>query len=354
MDGKGKALMLVGSVPYDTVEEVFEVFGGGLGAYLAAIPDGEVGSRKHWISKVHYQVIAAHPEFEVLRRPRSENGLERLNPREPGDSWLFRVKEGIERVRFGNPGWRLGYSHDAISSYFTFKTLREKGLFAADTRFQVSIPSVNSAIAPRVFPKPGDLEKIRPGYEDAVVAEVDMIFQKVPSDDLAIQWDCATELQDAYGGITGLDPTTVIERNIGQFKRLCSVIPEAALLGFHLCFGTLGGWPRFAPDDLTGAVKMANAFVKHSVRRVDWLHLPVLDRSDEHFFSPLSYLKSGDARVYLGMIHNMEGFQQRLTTARKFLPEFGLAAYCGLGREDPAKLSMFLEDHLKAAKAAGF
>ena len=100
MDERGKGLMLVGSVPYDTVEEVFEVFGRGLGAYLVAIPDGEVGARKHWISKVHYQVIAAHPEFEVLRRPGSENGLERLNPREPGDSWLFRVKEGIERVRF--------------------------------------------------------------------------------------------------------------------------------------------------------------------------------------------------------------------------------------------------------------
>ena len=32
-----------GSVPYDTAEEVFETFGAGLGAYLAAVPDGEIG-----------------------------------------------------------------------------------------------------------------------------------------------------------------------------------------------------------------------------------------------------------------------------------------------------------------------
>ena len=61
--------MLVGSVPYDTPEEVFKIFGKGLADHLAAVPDGEVGPRRHWISKVHYQVMAGHPEFEILRRP---------------------------------------------------------------------------------------------------------------------------------------------------------------------------------------------------------------------------------------------------------------------------------------------
>ena len=167
-----KDLMLVGSIPYDTVEEVFRTFGAGLGAHLAALPDGEVGPRKHWVSKVHFQVMAGHPEFEILRQPAPENGVERLNPRNHLDSWLFKVKDGVDHVRFGDPGWRLGYARDALNSYFVFKTLREKGVLATNLRFQVSIPSVISVIAPRVFPTPGDLEKIRPGYLEAVHAEL--------------------------------------------------------------------------------------------------------------------------------------------------------------------------------------
>ena len=347
-------ILLIGSIPYETVEEVFGVFGGALDRHLAAIPDGEVGPRKHWISKVHYQVIAAHPDFDVIRHPAHEKGVERVNPRGVSDSWVFRVKTGIDRVRFGEPGWRLGYASDAVSSYFVFRTLRERGVFSSDKRFQVSLPSVNSVITPRVFTEPGDLEKIKPGYEDALIAEIEMIIQKLPPEDLAIQWDCATELQDAYGAVPEFDPATMIDRNISQFRRLNSVIPEKAWLGFHLCFGTLGGWPRFVPDDLRGAVEIANAFVEHSLRRVDWLHLPILDRSDASFFKDLENLKPAGARVYLGIIHNMDRFKERLAIARKYLPDFGLAAYCGLGREDPEKLTSHLKDHLIAAEIAEF
>ena len=39
----GNDLLLVGSVPLDSVEEVMRTFGGALGRYLPAVPDGEVG-----------------------------------------------------------------------------------------------------------------------------------------------------------------------------------------------------------------------------------------------------------------------------------------------------------------------
>ena len=104
--------------------------------------------------------------------------------------------------------------------------------------------------------------------------------------------------------------------------------PADVALGYHFCFGTLGGWPRFQPDDLSEAVNLANAFVAASGRRVDWIYLPVLDSSDDAFFRPLAGLEPNGARVYLGAIHNMERFEERVTTARKFLPRFGLGAYC--------------------------
>lgn len=341
-------LLLVGSIPLDTVEDVFDSFGSTLGPYLAAIPDGEVGPRQHWISRVHYQVFAGHSEIDILRRPEPDDGVERLNPRGAGDSWLFKVKDGVERVRFGDPGWRLGYARDAVNSYFVFRTLREKGKLPERLRFQVSMPSVNSVLPPRVFQVPGDLDKIKPGYEDALAAELQTIVDRIPHDDLAVQWDCSTELQDAYGAVEGLPAETMIERNVSQFRRLSSIVPEQALLGYHLCFGTLGGWPRFAPDDLSGAVTLANGIANATERRIDWIHIPVLDRADDAFFAPLAGLKPRGARVYLGMVHNMDGFADRLATARKYLPEFGVAGYCGFGRVPPSEMPAVLNDHLKA------
>jgi hypothetical protein len=83
-------LLLVGSIPLDTPKDVFETFGPPLGQYLFAMPDGEVGPRRHWISRVHYQVLAAHPELEVVQRPAPDetasSGNIRAGRRMPGGS----------------------------------------------------------------------------------------------------------------------------------------------------------------------------------------------------------------------------------------------------------------------------
>jgi hypothetical protein len=346
-------LLLVGSIPLDTPQEVFETFGAPLGEYLFSMPDGEVGPRRHWISRVHYQVLAAHPEVEIVQRPApDENGIERQYPRDAADAWWFKVKDGVEQVRFGDPGWRLGYARDAISSYFVFHVMKERGVLPAHVRFQVSIPMVNSVLPPRIFPNVSDLDRIRPGYEAATRAEIATIVDKIPVGELAIQWDCSTEVQDAYGSIPGFALAGAIERNLTEVRNLSAGIPSAVALGYHFCFGTLGGWPRFQPDDLGQAVKLANAFVDASGRRVDWIHIPVLDRSDDAFLAPLKDLRPQGARVYLGAIHNMTRFKERIATARKYLPEFGLGAYCGFGRLPPSELPSILADHLKAMEIA--
>lgn len=346
-------LLLVGSIPLDTPEEVFRTFGAPLGRYLNAMPDGEVGPRRHWISRVHYQVLAAHPELDVVQRPGPDkNGVERLFPRNAAEAWWFKVKDGVKQVRFGDPGWRLGYARDAVNSYFVFRTMKEKGVLPAHLRFQVSIPMVNSVLPPRIFPNRGDLDKIRPGYEAATRAEIATIVEKIPARELAIQWDCSTEVQDSYGAIPGFPLAGAIERNLTQVRNLAPHIPSDVSLGYHFCFGTLGGWPRFQPDDLGQVVRLANAVVEASGRRVDWVHVPVLDRSDDGFFAPLRELKPRGARVYLGAIHNMARFRERVAAARKHLAEFGLGAYCGFGRLSPTELPRVLSDHLDAVEIA--
>ena len=46
--------------------------------------------------------------------------------------------------------------------------------------------------------------------------------------------------------------------------------------------------------------------------------------------------------------------QERVAAARKYVPDFGLAAYCGFGRTPPGELPRILADHLGALTTAGF
>jgi len=81
--------LLVGSIPLDTAEEVFRLFGTPLGPSLKAMPDGEVGPRKHWISR---SIIRCWPAMPSSRRcngrsPRTvSNGSIRATPATPGYS----------------------------------------------------------------------------------------------------------------------------------------------------------------------------------------------------------------------------------------------------------------------------
>jgi len=349
----GENLLLVGSVPLDSVEDVMRTFGGALGRYLPAMPDGEVGERRSWINRLGYQVFNGHQDLETIRRPKPVDGVEQLLPRSRDESWQFKVKPGVEKVRFGNPGSRLGYARDAVSSYFVFRTLREKGILPPDLRFQISIPMVNSVIRPLYFPDPADLARVRPGFEAALAAEVAVILEKIPHRDLAIQWDCAWELQAVCGAGKAVPSELAVATHVPPIGRLSQQIPENVALGFHFCFGTFGGWPAFAPDDLGKPVELINAAVAAAGRRVDWVHIPALDRSDDAFYAPLGGLDAKGARVYLGVIHSMATLPQRLEAARKYLPAFGLAAYCGFGRTPPGEMPRILQDHLDAVRIAG-
>jgi hypothetical protein len=349
----GTELLLVGSVPLDTVEEVMTTFGRALGRYLPALPDGEVGERRSWVNRLCYLIFNGHADLETLRRPKPVGGVEQLLPRGRDDAWQFGVRPGVDLVRFGNPGTRLGYARDAVSSYFVFRTLRETGILPAGLRFQISIPMVNSVVRPLYFPNARDLDRVRPGFEESLAAEIEVILKRIPHRDLAIQWDCAWEVQ-AVSGAAPTPQEAAIATHVAPIARLSRLLPGAVHLGFHLCFGTFGGWPAFAPRTLGPAVDFANAAVVAAGRRVDWVHIPVLDTVDEAFYAPLERLDDRGADIYLGAIHSMATLKSRLDVARKFRPRFGLAAYCGFGRTPPNQVPQILEDHLAALEIAGF
>jgi hypothetical protein len=347
-----KSLLMVGSVPLETPEEVFDTFGRALGPHLPYIPDGETDERIWWVNMLAYRVFHGHPDIETLERPPRENGVEKWKPANRHELWSFKVKEGVKEVKFGDPGWRLGYTKDAVNSYFVFRTLREKGALSADVRFQVSLPMTNSAIDV-FFRDPADYDRLKPGFEEAMRQEIAKMVKKIPPKDLAIQWDYCIETMDLEGSFPWTPKTNVLERNLAPIPRLSPHIPEEVALGYHLCYGTLGGWPMVEPKDLSNAVVLANEVVARSGRRVDFVHIPILDTTDETYFVPLRDLNVGSTTVYFGAVHNMkdaERFKWRLRLLKRYVPEFGLAAPCGFGRHQPHELPGIIEDHLRATE----
>ena len=239
----GKDLLLVGSMPFDTAEQTSRwACEGGLAPSLPCLPDGEVGERSYWIIMLGYRVYHGHPEIETLRRPNAVDGVENWKPSGRQDNWSFKLKPGVTAVRFGDPGWRLGYARDAINSYFIFRTLRDQGVIPRGLRFQVCLPLTYSAFG-SMFPDRQDWPLIVPGLEAAMQAELASILAHIPAADLAIQWDCAVEValtEQAFGWTTDTPMPELVARTVAA---LAPRIPADVMLGYHLCFGTLGGWP---------------------------------------------------------------------------------------------------------------
>lgn len=156
---------------------------------------------------------------------------------------------------------------------------------------------------------------------------------------------------DLEGDIPWTPKKDVLERHLAQIPAVTAQIPKEVMLGYHLCYGTLGGWPMATSQDLNRAVAFANGAVERSGRRVDFVHIPILPTTEERYFAPLRDLKVGDADIYLGAIHNLNdkaAFARRLAVAQKFVPEFGLAAPCGFGRHKPQEVRGLLKEHLVA------
>jgi hypothetical protein len=128
------------------------------------------------------------------------------------------------------------------------------------------------------------------------------------------------------------------------------------LVGYHLCYGTFPEWPMYETRDLGLLVRMANFAVANSGRTVDWLHLAgprYLRSEDRSFFRPLADLEPRDARVFLGIVLPIDGaagLRRRHATASRYLPDFGVAMYCGFGRQPGADGTETMREHSRVVR----
>jgi hypothetical protein len=331
---------LVGSMPLRDSSEVFRTASRILGDHLRRLPDGETGDRDTWIAW-QTKVFAAHPAFEVEEPPPGQYApLPRFRLRDRG------VAPSIDR---------LGYSDAARSSYAEFRRLKDEGIVAERIRFLVALPTPLAPVSQ--FISADDKPVVEPAYEKALLRELAEIVEAVPHEELSIQWDIAVELGlwEELGGVFFSpwfdDPKRgMIER----IARAAQAVPDDVECGFHLCYGDFGHEHFVQPRDAGNLVEIANALGEAVARRIDWIHLPVpRGRSDDEYFAPLRELRlRPETELYLGLVHftdGLEGTRRRIEAAQRFVPAFGVATECGLGRRQPETIEPLLQLHADVA-----
>jgi hypothetical protein len=323
-------LLLVGSLPADSTEAAFRAGAELFGDMVFALPDGETGPRRAWVGYEREHLCRPNPDVVVVEETESPTGI----PRHAYETPIFAVREGATELHWKT--WpRID---DAIASYQQFRALREQGVIAAGLRFQIGLPFPSSALNAFKADFAADYPVAERGYEDLVGRELQRLIAAIPPEDLAIQWDMAYETQDIEG-VLAWTAGDAWARFAGPVTRLTHQIPEEVLVGYHLCYGTFPEWPMYETQDMSVLVRMANFAVAESGRAVDWLHLAgprYLRSEDERFFAPLADLRPGPARVFLGIVlplDGVSGLRRRHGTASKYLDDFGVAMYCGFGRQ---------------------
>jgi hypothetical protein len=341
-------LLLVGSLPVDSTETAFRAGAELFGDMVFALPDGETGPRAAWVGYERETLARPNPDVIVVSETESPTG----RPRHAYETPIFGIREGVDELHFDT--WpRID---DAITSYRAFRALREEGVIPTGLRFQVGLPFPASALNAFKADFANDYPRAERGFEKLVARELERMLAEIPAEDLAIQWDCAYETQDIEG-VLAWTTEGGWERFAGPVTRLTRLIPEEVLVGYHLCYGTFPEWPMYEARDYGVLVRMANFAAANSGRIVDWLHLAgprYLRSEDRNFFRPLVDLEPGPARVFLGIvlpIDGVSGLERRHKTASRYITDFGVAMYCGFGRQPGADGLETMREHRQVARS---
>ena len=323
-------LLLIGSLPSDTTESALRAGAELFSDLVFALPDGETGPRRAWVGYEREQLCRPLPDIELVRETESPTGI----PRHAYDTPVFKIRQGVDKLHWDS--WpRID---DAIASYEVFSKLRKAGVIPSHLRFQVGLPFPSSALNGLKWNFAADYSVAGPAFENLVLRELKRLTKAIPPADLAIQWDVCYEVLDIEGVVAWMGEGAW-ERFTGPVSRLMPAIPEQVLVGYHLCYGTFPEWPMYEARDMALLVRMANFAIANSGRRVDWVHMAgprYLRSEDDRFFSPLAGLDPRGARIFLGIVLPMDGasgLKRRHASASKYLSDFGVALYCGFGRQ---------------------
>lgn len=339
----GKAMTrhahLIGSVGMSDAETVFTTVNDILGDCCTRIPDGETGARGYWIrwqdsTFANCADIAAETVTQTL--PGFKDKVERT-------FYALKDDADVAALDFGE----LGYARQALESWALFSRLADEGRIAANTRFQVSLPTPVALLSGFVMmPSRAACEA---ALESAMLADLDRIQSSIPSDRLSIQWDVCYEVVGNDGG-PPLHYDDVVAGSCERVGRLCGAVNDGVELGIHLCYGDPGHQHIVQPEDLGTSVAFANGICGASPRTVHFMHMPVpRGRADDAYFAPLEDLDmAAETRLVVGLVHHtdgVEGTRARMIVADKYVQDYDVATECGFGRRDPSTIEELLRIH---------
>jgi ubiquinone/menaquinone biosynthesis C-methylase UbiE len=326
-------------VPLANADAVFRTLSAGLGDRLRRIPDGETGPRADWIVW-QYPVLSSRPQFEVAPPvPGFYRALPqlRLRPGESGDDLRFES---------------LGYAAAAIDSYRTFGVLKRDGVLPRGCRLQVSLPTPLAPIS--AFVALDDQAVVERAYEEAMDAELERVFNAIPHDQLALQWDTNFE----FGMLEGDLPVWFGDVKAGILERLIRIsrlVPPDVELGFHFCEGHDEQAPRTVRRDASRMVEIANALAASLDRPLNWVHMPLPREGDiAAAVAPLADLRlQPPTELYLGLLDpagDDGAAADRIQVAHDAAGEFGVATPCGWGRLSPASVTALIVLHVRSSR----
>ncbi|KIY04016.1 uncharacterized protein Z520_00708 [Fonsecaea multimorphosa CBS 102226] len=331
---------LVGSFPAPDATTAFSKCAIALKGRLKTIPDGEPGWRWNFTIGLVQKKATENPAIGRIWREYDEK-YDPLPVKEMSAEDVEQLHEAIKST-----SWKLGYAEDAVESYKVFCKLRQEGTIEKHVRFQVCLPGVSSMA---IFVKPAFQYLVEDLTYQAMLQETEAITRAIPTEDLAIQFDIASDYikneaqQDpsSYLGVLREDfhppQEDAMERYSGQYAGLMEKVPAEAYTGLHICMGNINNKPVLAPRDMSVMVALANRIISKAKasRQVQWIHFGCLaEWKDPTPYGALSKLEDKNVAVYLGLVYpdDLKGSKERVAAARKHLGKFGVAPVCGLAR----------------------
>ena len=165
------------------------------------------------------------------------------------------------------------------------------------------------------------------------------------------------EVLDIEGVLAWTAAEGAWERFTGPVGRLTRLIPEEVLVGYHLCYGTFPEWPMYEARDMGLLVRMANYAVANSGRTVDWLHLagPRYLRSEDAGSSSrwTTWSPATPASSWASCCRSTgsRACGAAQATASRYLADFGVAMYCGFGRQPGKDGTETMREHARVVRS---
>ena len=244
----------------------------------------------------------------------------------------------------------LGYADHAVAAFDALAAARRETDLDPRLRLQVSLPSPASVVA--AFVAHEARAEVEDAYQRALVDELTVLTDRIPPDQLAVQWDCCAEIL-----MNPQTPPIVApwrREHLSPVGDLSAQIPAEVEVGLHLCHGNYRGRRQADLATIAPMVEVANVLSRlvSAHRPLDFLHLPVRpDTAPVPYLAPLADLKvAPTCDIYLGVISDPDdtsGAWRRLSAGQRVLTgrELGVAAECGLGRREPDGLPALLRQH---------